>query len=196
MVSLEGRTAHFSVGFQDSKADQQTIDVESAGDGRFSYLAEIGVKAQLLGGLEGAYKVTIGRVEANGEAGARALPSGYGVNVSAQQSLTDRVQAFGLYRRSWRRFASNTEESAALGLALKAPLGWNDDVLSVAAFYAKPHDRRSGALRRELGLEAFWRLQATWRLDVTPVVQLYLRNGRTDQSSPVLTFALRLRYIL
>ena len=72
MVSVERPLGYLSFGFQDSKADQQSIDFKSFGDGRYSYLAELGLNTSGSEDTAGAYKLTLGYVDANGEKGANA----------------------------------------------------------------------------------------------------------------------------
>ncbi len=196
MVTLEGERGYVSLGFQDSKADQQKIDTVSFKDGRFSYLAEFGLHTSFGTGLDGTYKLTFGYVDSNGEEGKNALPAGYGLNLSGQQKISEGLAVYGFYRRSWERFAANVEQSAALGVTALEPFGWADDNLSLAAFYAKPADTQNGTLREEIGLETFWRFQLTPRLDMSPSAVLYLQPGRVEQKDPVVIFGLRLRYIL
>ncbi len=196
MVSVERPGGYLSFGFQDSKADQQSIDFKSFGDGRYSYLAELGLNTSGNEDTAGAYKLTLGYVDANGEPGANALPGGYGLNLSGQQRLNEDFAVYGFYRRSWDRFAANVEQAAALGVTALSPFGWDDDNASIAAFYARPADDQAGALRDEWGFETFWRFQLTPRLDATPSTVVYLRPGRVSQDKPVAVLGFRLRYIL
>lgn len=196
MVSFERPGGYLSFGFQDSKADQQSIDFNSFSDGKFSYLSEIGLHNTSGGRRTGTYKLTLGYVDANGEGGPNAQPAGYGVNLSGQQELNDDFAVYGFYRRSWDRFAANVEQAVAVGVTATRPLGWDDDNASLAAFFSRPADDQNGTLRDEWGFETFWRFQLTPRLDLTPSAVVYLRSGRVSQDNPVAVLGLRLRYIL
>lgn len=196
MASVETPFGYVAGGVQDSKANQQTIDISSFKDGRFSYIGEAGINTDFGNGRTGQVKLTAGYVDDNGESGARAQDSGWGFNLSFEQKLNEKFALFGLYRHSFERFAANTEAAAALGVTAIAPFGWDDDEASIAIFYNTPAETQGGTLRDEIGLEAFYRLQMTPRFDVTPSALLYLRPGQKTQKSPVGILGLRLRYIL
>lgn len=196
MAAIERDWGYVAAGFQDSKADQQSIDFNSVGDGKFSYLAEGAVNTKLGGEHEGTYKLTVGWVDENGDTGASALPSGWGLNLSGQQRVSKDYAVYGFYRRSFDRFAANVRQAGSVGLTAIEPFGWADDNASIGLFVNEPADTNNGALRTEIGLEAFYRYQATPRLDITPSAVFYPHPGQRAQESPVGVFGLRLRYVL
>lgn len=196
MISLERPWGYVAAGFQDSKADTRKIDFSSFSDGRFSYLAEVKLNTGRLSASKGAYKLTLGYVDSDGTSGPSAQPSGYGVNISGQQRLSENLAVYGLFRKSWNRYAANVEQAAAIGITSLEPFGWANDNASIAAFYSKPADTQSGALREEIGFEAFWRFQLTPQLDITPSLVYYIRPGHVAQQEPVAVIGLRLRFIL
>ena len=196
MAMLKNEILYASLGFQDAKGDQQQIDFDSFGDGKFMYLGELGFTPSFAAKHDGAYKLTVGYVDETGQASRPADRSGWGLILSVRQDIGDDYGLFGIYRRSWDRSVNNTEVAAGGGVVWKRPLGWVDDRLGLGALYAKPYDDMDGTLREEYGLEAFWRFQLTPRLDMTPDLQLYLQPGRKIQDDPAAVFGLRLRYIL
>jgi porin len=196
MTSLGNDLGYVSFGFQDAKGDQSSIDFDSFGDGKFSYIGEIGWTPTLGNRLKGTYKVTAGYVDETGTGGTVSEAEGWGLVVSAEQDLTDRLAVFGIFRRSWQRVVNNTEMAAGGGLIVNGPFGFSDDQIGIGSFYAKPYDTQNGALRDEFGLEAFWRFQLTPRLDFTPDMQIYLQPGRTKEDNPVGVFGLRARLVL
>ncbi|MEP2703403.1 MAG: carbohydrate porin [Roseibium sp.] len=193
MAGFDAGPFYLSAGVQDAKGDQSSIDFQSFSDGKFAYLAEIGLTPTLPDGRSGKYSVTIGHVDRTGTGAARDQRDGWGVIVSAEQDINDRLAAFGILRRSWGRFAGNMEMTAGAGLIAKAPFGWTDDQIGLGGFFAKPHDTMAGTLRNEFGVEAYWRAQLTPRLDFTPDVQVYLQPGRKTTNDPVFVFGARTR---
>jgi porin len=196
MATLDQGPFYLSAGFQDAKGNQKTVDVNSFSDGRYAYLGEIGFAPTWANGRTGKYKITVGHVDQTGSATSRDQRSGWGVIASAEQDINDRFAAFGIVRKSWNRIVGNTDLAAGAGVIAKAPFGWVDDQIGVAGFYAKPFDSNGEELREEYGIEAFWRMQLTPRVDFTPDIQLYLQPGRTNQDRPVAVFGLRLRSVL
>lgn len=196
MLSYGNDYGYVSAGFQDAKGQQSSIDFQSFGDGKYSYLGEVGWTPTFGDGLNGTYKVTAGFVDKTGNGGTVSDSNGWGLVVSAEQDISDRFAVFGIFRKSWGRIVNNTEMTAAAGVMVNGPFRFTDDQIGLGGFYAKPYDTQDGALQDEFGVEAFWRFQLTPRLDFTPDAQLYLQPGRTSQDDPVGVFGLRARYVL
>ena len=196
MVTVSNDELYAAVGFQDAKGNQERLDFSSFGDGEFAYLAEIGFTPTFAGKNAGKYKLNVGYVDETGDGTNSAGQSGWGLILSARQDIGDDYGLFAIYRRSWDRYANNTEEAGGAGVVWKKPLGWVDDRLGIGAIYARPSDTNEGTLRDEYGLEAFWRFQMTPRLDMTTDLQFYPQPGRKVQDDPVAVFGLRFRYIL
>lgn len=196
MVTLAKDKFYASLGFQDAKADQQSIDFDSFGDGKFAYLTEIGWTPNFDGKHAGNYKVTVGYVNETAIDSDVSNQSGWGWVLSAQQDIRDEYGVFGIVRRSHDRIINNTENAAGAGFTLKKPLGRTDDMLGIGAFYAKPFESANGKFQDEYGIEAFWNLQLTPRLQVAPDIQLYLQPGFVEQDDKVFVAGFRLQYVL
>ena len=196
MATLSGEHFYASAGLQDASGDQQKIDFKSFADGEFVYLAELGVVPSQGAKYDSTYKLTVGYVDDTGKGRSAAEQSGWGLTLSARQDLGDDYGLFAIYRQSWGRYVNSSEAAAAAGVMWNRPFGWADDRLGVSAFYAKPHNDEELGLRNEYGLEAFWRFQLTPRVDITPDLQLYLQPGQKQQDSTVAVFGFRVRYVL
>jgi len=196
MARVGVRSFYAALGFQDSKADPTRIDFSSFGDAHFVYLGEVGFTSNFVGKSPGNYKLNFGYVDGQDSGSAPDQRSGWGVIVSATQDIKEDYGLFAIYRHSWDRYVDNIEAAATAGFVWKKPLGWVDDRLGIGGLWAKPRNTGAEAQRNEFGIEAFWRLQLTHRLDLTPDLQLYLQPGASDRDDPVVVLGLRLRYVL
>ena len=193
MVSLDRDEFYASLGFQDAKGDQKSLDFA---DGKFAYLGELGWTPTFDGEHQGNYKVTVGYVDQTSIGNDPANQSGWGGTLSAQQDISDAYGFFGILRRSYGRVISNTDTAAGVGFTLKKPLGRVDDMLGTGAFYSKPFENGNGTFRDEYGIEAFWNIQLTPRLQFSPDMQLYLQPGRVNQNGQVFVAGFRFQYVL
>jgi hypothetical protein len=180
---------YVAAGFQDAKGDQDRIDASSFLDGRFLYTLEVGLTPGLNTDGEGRYTLAVGYMDTDpGE-----QQSSWGLAISARRELGPQLGLFGQVRHTFgNRVAADIRTSANLGVVFNAPFGWVDDSLGIGLLYARPE---SAELRDEFGLEVYWRLQLTHRLDVTPDLQIIRPRARGSNGTSVVG-GLRLRYIL
>ena len=196
MASYTKNEFYASLGIQDAKADQKSLDFGSFTDGKFAYLGEVGWTPNFEGTHQGTYKMTMGYVDQTGPGNDPANQSGWGWTLSAQQDINDAYGLFGILRRSHGRVISNTDTAAGLGFTINKPLGRADDMLGFGAFYSKPFKNGNGSFRDEYGIETFWNIQLTPRLKFSPDIQIYLQPGRVNQDGPVLVAGFRFQYVL
>ena len=156
---------YFSFGIQDAKGEQDTIDFDSFTDGDFLYTAELDLSRNLDTAAEGKYKLTLGYMDSTGAVRTETTASGWGFAFSARQDFPNRVGLFAQFRRSMNgRIAQGIETAANAGVVFNEPFGWPDDELGLGVLYANPADNN---LRNELGVEAYYRFQMTYRFDIS-----------------------------
>jgi len=68
----------------------------------------------------------------------------------------------------------------------------NDDVIGLAASWVDPVD---SSFRNETSLEAFYRIQITPNLAITPDLQVILNPAKTTNYDEVFVWSLRARWV-
>ena len=181
--------AYATGGVQEATANQEYPDFQSLAAGELAYFAEVGVTPRYDTPDEGAYRVTYSFIGRTGD-GASDQP-GHSLVVSAKQRIRGRWGLFGRYTQSFKRLPEDGFRLAVVGgLVFVQPLGFDSDRVGIAYIFSAPSD---GALRNEHGIEAFWRLQLTQLLSVTPDLQLYFTPARGTNRKPVAVFGLRMQ---
>jgi glycerophosphoryl diester phosphodiesterase len=97
------------------------------------------------------------------------------------------------FRHSWDWAVGVFDRFFTAGLMVEPPFGWTDDLMGIGFFYGHPIDSHN---REEYGFEAFYRLQLTHCLDVTPDIQIYHAGWATRTESTVVVGGFRLRFSL
>jgi hypothetical protein len=182
-----------SAGFQDAKGDQKNIDFSSFSDGKFMYLGEMSFDPHIYEQGAGSYKFTVGYNDATGSGTGVSERDGWGITLSGRQDFPDNFGLFAIYRRSWEREVNGAKATAGAGVVFTEPFGWSNDWLGVGYFYADPSNAQ---YQDEHGVEAYWRMQLTHRLELTPDVQVYLTPAKDTEDDISVVFGLRLRYLL
>ena len=125
----------------------------------------------------------VDRVDATG------TPSGWGVNFSAAMWFDDRWMPFlrGGYAEDG---GSLLETSVSAGLAFNA--FDRRDLVGIAANWGEPNGRTFGpGLEDQVSVEAFYRLQLTQNVRVTPSVQLLFDPALSPRDDLIGVFGLR-----
>lgn len=190
-VTLGNDSVYASVGFQDATANQNGFDFTSFGDGRFFYLAEVGYTPKLSGIHEGAYRATVSYIDRTSNKNTESDRPGWSMILSAQQDFSEYFGVFAIYRQSWERYTSGVYSTVGAGVVFNQPFGWDDDQVGIGYFYANP---TNPDFRDENGLEMYYKLQLTHRLELTPSMQIYFTPARND--GMIVVPGLRLRYVL
>jgi carbohydrate-selective porin OprB len=191
VAAFDAGSWYLSAGFSDAKGSQKQPDFDSFSDGKFKYIAEVGIETSL-GGRPGEYKITPSYTDRTGNTDVSGDRSGWGLILTARQGVADNVNVFAQYRHSWDRAVGGFDRLLTAGLMVDPPFGWTDDLMGVGVFYGHPIDPLD---RDESGIEAFYRLQLTHRLDVTPDIQIYRAGRATRTDNTVVVAGLRLRVV-
>ena len=190
-VTLGNDSVYTAVGFQDATANQNGLDFTSFGDGRFFYLGEVGYTPKINDKYEGAYRATVSYIDRTSNKSGEENRPGWSMILSAQQDFSDHFGVFAIYRQSWERFTNGVFSTAGAGVVFNQPFDWDDDQVGIGYFYANP---TNPDFRDEHGLEMYYKLQLTHRLEFTPDMQIIFTPARND--GMVVIPGLRLRYVL
>jgi len=191
VAAFDARNWYVSAGFSDAKGSQEHPDFDSFSDGDFKYVGEVGISTSA-GGLPGELKITPSYTARTGDTDAPGDRSGWGMVLTATQAVGENLETFAQYRHSWGRAVGGFDRVFTAGLMVDPPFGWTDDLTGVGIFYGNPIDPDN---RDEYGIEAFYRLQLTQRLDVTPDIQIFRAGRATRTEDTVVVGGLRLRLV-
>jgi porin len=97
-------------------------------------------------------------------------PASEAVLVSLSQDIGDRFGFFLRYGHNDGKL-NDIEEMLSTGIVFKGIFDFTSDWVGVAFMWAQPVD---STLRDQLGVEAYWRLQITERVQFTPDLQIIL----------------------
>ena len=155
-------------------------------DGELFTGYELGFTTQLDGLGPGTYRFTYSRTDRVDE---RDQPSGSSIALSFDQQL-GKVVPFVRYAYSDREGLAEVRQILTAGVGVFDPLGNQGDVFGLAAAWAEPD---LSLLRDEYIIEAFYRIQLTPTLQVTPDFQLIINPSFNTQDDVVGVFGLRVR---
>ncbi len=170
----------------DGKGTDHGPDFGSLGDRRMARLAEIAFKPEISGLGAGAWRCTWQSMDSS-EAG----PASEGILVSVEQEVGRDAALFLRYGNN-DGARTDVDQVLAGGVVFTAPFGYNQDWLGLGAVRTWPTDR---SLPQDVALEAFWRMQLTRHIQVTPDIQVHLRTSDPDQD-PLVTGGLRINLTL
>lgn len=180
---------YVATGLGDANAVNTHSPFDKIDEGDFTYLGEFGWTPTFgPHGHAGTYRFTLMSVDATLNA-----PSGWSAAFSGDQDVSDKVGVF-------LRYSINDgdrlpiEQVASTGLVYKEPMSIKGDAIGLGGFWVDPADN---SIDDQYGLETFWRMQLTDRLEFTPGVQWQINpNKAVAQDNSALVFSLRLRLLI
>jgi porin len=169
----------------DANADGRYPDFKSLGDGRWAYFLEAGLLPTIpsLGKLE--LSVTLNAVNKT-DAG----PASRAVLLSVSQDIGDRYGVFLRYGHNDGKL-NDIEEMVSTGIVFKGIFDFASDWVGVAFMWAQPVD---SSLRNQFGVETYWRLQLTERVQFTPDLQIIVNPTFRPTSDVEVVGGLRLLF--
>ena len=170
----------------DATATSDGIDVSSAGDGKWQQALEVSWRPEPAGLGDGAYRLTVFHVPRVGSGSAAA--AGWSFAASFDQAVGDDWGVFLYFSRAHGRVLE-LEQQLSTGVVLERPFGSLHDELGLGLTWGKPAER---GRRNQLGVELYWRLQLTDRIELTPDLQLLRPADRGEDLEAVLGLRLRL----
>ena len=172
----------------DADLSKRFVDVDSLDSGNWEYVSELGsTPDNLLGWGEGNYRLTLSYSDATDQ-----LDSTRSWAFSADQDIGPRYGLFMRYAQADDTYRS-FEKRLAAGMQRKLPLGFANDRVGVAGWWARPTDR---LLDDEYGVDMFWKVQLTSWLELTPGLQINFNPAAKPDRDKVVLAQMRLRLVL
>ncbi len=140
---------------------------------------------------DGEYRFGYYRVDPTGQGTPSSQSATRGYSIHLDQDFGD-IGVFAKYNRALERKGS-IKQSGAVGVVWKKPFGYDEDWLGVGFGWSDPTASNS---KNEYVAEAYYRLQLTPFIDVTPAVMLVLNssNKPDDGIEAVVTLRARGRF--
>lgn len=186
-VSVWSELFLFSVGFTDAKANGQYLDFDSFVDGKFVYHTELTADPNIGTDKEGSYRILYSYTDKTGT--GIENQAGHSIALSAMQNLNDQWGLFARYTKSFDRLPEIRTAFVA-GAILSKPFGKTSDKIGLGYMYGEP---TASSLRNEHGMEMYWRMQITQRLDLTPDFQIYFTPSKAISNNAIALLGVRAR---
>ncbi len=167
----------------DADADGRYPDFRSLGNGRWAYFLEAGLIPYVpsLGELE--LGVTLNAVDET-----EAEPASRAVLLSVSQDIGSRYAVFLRYGHNDGK-RNDIDEMLSVGIVFKGVFAFTSDWIGAAFMWAAPTD---STLRDQFGIEAYWRLQLTERIQFTPDLQVIIHPAYRPEADLEAVGGLRL----
>jgi hypothetical protein len=156
------------------------------GEHEFYTAIDVALTPEFEGIGRGKFGVTAWHIDAREQQG---IPSGRGFSFVAEQEIAENFYPFARY--GYGDGANLVmEHVVAAGVGLRRPFGQKTDAAGVGFSWARPS---VSLLDDQWGMEAFYRIQLTEALQLTPGFQLILDPAFNPSEDVVSLFQLRLR---
>jgi carbohydrate-selective porin OprB len=179
---------YVAVGFGEADPDDtQTGFSEFFDDNDFFTAAEIGFLTDLEGLGPGTYRFTFSHTDGVKDSGE---PSGRSLALSFDQQLGEQFVPFFRYAFTDREGLTAISQILTAGVGVLNPFGNEGDVCGLAFAWAEPDQSN---LDDEYVIEAFYRIQLTPTLQITPDYQVFIDPAFNPKEDVVGVFGLRFR---
>ena len=179
---------YVSLGLHDTNGTKTTTGFGGLDIDDLFYAAEIGVMPTIEGLGGGRYRFTYwytgGGKSTDGD-------SGGGFALSLEQDIGNGLIPFFRYGYQDRDLR-DTKQIVSGGVGVVNPFGRADDVLGIGFAWGQPEDDR---LRDQYVAEAFYRLQLTPKIQVTPGYQIIFDPSKNPDQDVVGVFEFRVRVV-
>ena len=155
-------------------------------DAEYIAAVEVGLRPLFEKIWRGNYRFTFWHID---EREKKGIPSGEGVALSFDQEITQHVMALLRYGYA-DDGGTDVRHILSGGVAIKDPFGTTDDLLGVGLAWGEPQDR---ALRDQYVAEAFYRVQVTPNIQLTPGYQVIINPSENPDDDVIGVFEIRFR---
>lgn len=178
---------YVAAGFQDANTDQRYPDFSNFFKGPITAHLELGwIPTMAIG--SGKYSVTLSGVQNTGGA------YNYSLLLNMRQDIVaDRVGLFSRYGTQSNAVSTTIQSALTAGIYVNNVFNYASDAVGLAYINAKAVDASFGS---DQGLEAFYRILLTDRLDVTADVMYYFELSRKDSNNNSFITSIRMRFVL
>ncbi len=178
---------YIAASFGDANGNKETAGFDTFfDDAEYFTAVEVGLTPLFNKIWRGNYRFTFWHIDEREKAG---VPSGKGLALSFDQQVTQSVMAFLRYG-----YADNggtiVRQILSGGVGIKDPFGSTDDLLGVGVAWGEPQDR---ALRDQYVTEAFYRVQLTPNIQLTPGFQVIVNPSENPDDDLIGVFEVRFR---
>lgn len=182
---------YLQFGIHDANADATKIDFETLKEGQFIVGGEIGFIPQsgALANSPNKYSLLMWHRDKTLDPSST---SGFGLAFTGEQALPFNPDIVPFLRYSWADGAAAAEQQISGGVVFQNVFGQSDDVIGLAGSKVKLAD---STLRDESSFEAFYRIQVTPNLSITPDVQIIWNPAYTTAYDRVVVWSLRARIV-
>jgi len=119
-------------------------------------------------------------------------PDGAGFAISIDQEVNQALATFLRYGVAWGARRA-LEQTLSSGVVFKQPFGYTRDNIGLAFMWGRPTDRN---LRDQYGLESYWQIQLTERIDFGPNLQMLIHPSNNPERDVEIVGGLRARIML
>lgn len=137
---------------------------------------------------DGEYRFGYYKIDPTGQGSPSAQAASDGYSIHIDQDFGE-LGAFAKYNRAFER-KGPIERSASAGIVWKKPFGFDEDWLGVGVGLSDPSAADS---KREYVTEAYYRLQLTPFIEITPAIMLVLNSSSNPENDTEAVFTLRAR---
>ena len=158
-------------------------------DGRLAYATALKFENPFKSTGDGIYKFTYYSVDSTGQRGTSSFKkASQGLSVQVDQDFGD-LGVFAKYSKTFERQGS-IGQFASAGLVWKKPFGHNEDWLGLGVGWVDP---TAANTNNEYVAEAYYRLQLTPIVQVTPSAMLVMNPSNNPDTNTEGVFSLRAR---
>ncbi len=184
-------STYVSFGLHDANGDPTELGFGSLKDAQFFTAAEVGFIPGAIDpdGPTGKYSMALWYSD---ELSDPSSTSGYGIAFTVEKELPNNPDIVPFFRYSWSDGAAAAKQQVSGGVVFQNVLGQNDDIVGLAASWVDPANT---SFRNETTLEAFYRVQVTPNLAITPDLQVILNPAKTKDYDEVYVWSLRARWV-
>jgi len=137
---------------------------------------------------DGVYKLTYYRVDATRQGTEKAQKASEGLSIQLDQDFGP-LGVFMKYSKTFKRQGS-IKQTGAAGVMFKEPFGYDEDVAGFGFGWVDPKAKNT---RNEYVAEAFYRLQLTPFIQVTPDAMLVINPSNREKRDLEAVFTVRAR---
>jgi carbohydrate-selective porin OprB len=180
-----GNNSYFTLGFQDANAKNTTSGFQSIDKRDFFKACELALFCTFDGLGLGHYRFTLWHTDEVDD-----HDDGSGFALSFDQEMGKKLGLFLRYGYSEPELG-RIEHLLAVGLVIRNPLGIQGDLFGIGFAW----DRANSSIRDEYTVEAFYRIQLTSHLQVTPDILFIVDPSEKEEAGTLAVFGIRFRVL-
>ena len=183
------RSMILETGVSDASGDGNINFSRVFDDGRLAYAGALKFENPFKSTGNGIYKFTYYKVDSTGQRGTSSFKkASQGLSIQVDQDFGD-LGVFAKYSKAFQRKGS-IGQFASAGVVWKKPFGHDEDLLGLGVGWVDP---TAANTNNEYVAEAYYRLQLTPIVSVTPSAMLVMNPSNNPDTNTEAVFSLRSR---